>query len=134
MQKQPVRAYNWDEVPFRELKPGIIQRGFRSDGVMVTYNYLEPGCQGSPHSHPFDQIFMIIRGRVKLHVEDQIFDCGPGSVVRIPPHHVHWVEPPAPEDGVAINLDIFGPAREDYLDIVAYQEDDFSTASAGNAP
>lgn len=123
--KKPIKAYNWDEVPERELKPGIIQRGFRSDGVMVTYNYLQPGCKGSPHSHPFDQIFMVIQGRVTLHVEEQTFDCKPGTVVRIPPHYVHYVDPPSPEDGVAINVDIFGPAREDYLNIVAYQDDDF---------
>ena len=126
MTTQEVTVYNWANIPERELKPGIIQRGFRSDGVMVTYNYLEPGCKGSPHSHPFDQIFMIIKGKVKLHVEDQVFECSEGSVVRIPPHHMHWVEPPLAEDGVAINLDIFGPVREDYLNIVAYQKDNFS--------
>jgi quercetin dioxygenase-like cupin family protein len=124
--KVKVKAYNWEEIPSRELKPGIIQRGFRSDGVLVTYNYLEPGCQGSPHSHPFDQIFMIIQGRVKLHVEDQLFDCRPGTVIRIPAHHVHYVEPPSAEDGTAINVDIFGPVREDYLPIVAYQGNEFS--------
>ncbi len=121
-----VKVYDWNDIPSRVLKPGIIQRGFRSKGVLVTYNYLEPGCQGSPHKHSFDQLFMIIKGRVKLHVEDEVFDCGPTSVVRIPADHMHWVEPPDPEDGVAINLDIFGPMREDYLDIVAYQDDDFS--------
>jgi quercetin dioxygenase-like cupin family protein len=125
-EKKAVKAYHWDDSPSRELKPGIIQRGFRSDGVLVTYNYLEPGCQGSPHSHPFDQIFMIVQGRVKLHVEDQLFDCPAGTVIRIPAHHVHYVEPPAPEDGMAINVDIFGPVREDYLPIVAYQGDEFS--------
>ncbi|MDQ0137532.1 quercetin dioxygenase-like cupin family protein [Neorhizobium galegae] len=124
--KKSIKAYNWDDIPERELKPGIIQRGFRGDGVMVTYNYLQPGCKGSPHSHPFDQIFMVIQGRVTLHVEEQTFDCKPGTVIRIPPHHTHYVDPPSPEDGVAINVDIFGLAREDYLNIVAYQDDDFS--------
>ena len=124
--KKTIKAYHWDDIPERELKPGIIQRGFRSDGVMVTYNYLHPGCKGSPHSHPFDQIFMVIQGRVTLHVEEQTFDCTPGTVIRIPPHYMHYVDPPSPEDGVAINVDIFGPAREDYLNIVAYQDDDFS--------
>lgn len=120
-----ITVYKWEDIPERELKPGIIQRGFRSNGVMVTYNYLEPGCKGSPHSHPFDQIFMILKGKVKLHIEDKVFNCSEGSIVRIPPHHTHWVEPPLPEDGVAINLDIFGPVREDYLNIVAYQKEIF---------
>jgi quercetin dioxygenase-like cupin family protein len=124
--KKMLKTYHWNDIPDRELKPGIIQRGFRSDGVMVTYNYLQPGCKGSPHSHPFDQIFMVIQGRVQLHVEDQVFDCPAGTVIRIPPDYVHYVDPPTPEDGVAINVDIFGPAREDYLNIVSYQDDEFS--------
>ena len=123
--KSLVKHHNWKDVPARELKPGIIQRGFRSENVMVTYNLLNPGCQGSPHSHTFDQIFMIIQGRVKLHVEDEVFDCGVGSVVRIPAGATHWVEAPSPEDGTAINLDIFGPVRADYLPIVSYQDAEF---------
>lgn len=107
--KKPIKAYHWNDIPSRELKPGIVQRGFRSEGVMVTYNYLEPGCQGSPHSHPFDQIFMIVKGRVTLHVEDQTFDCREGTVIRIPADYVHYVDPPRPEDGVAINVDILAP-------------------------
>lgn len=121
--KKPITAYNWADIPQRELKPGIIQRGFRSDNVLVTYNHLHPGCKGSPHSHPHDQLFMIIQGRVTLHVEEQVFDCPAGTVIRIPAGYVHWVEPPTEEDGPAINLDIFGPVREDYLGIVAYQSE-----------
>lgn len=124
--KPPIKVHHWNDVPSRELKPGIIQRGFRSENVMITYNMLNPGCQGSPHSHEFDQLFMIIQGRVKLHVEEQVFECTAGSIVRIPAHYVHWVEAPLPEDGTAINLDIFGPVREDYLPIVAYQGEDFA--------
>ena len=124
--KKEIPVYNWDDIPSRELKPGIFQRGFRSDGVMVTYNYLEPGCKGSAHSHPFDQIFMVIKGRVTLHVEEQTIECVPGTIVRIPAHYVHYVDPPSAADGTAITVDISGPARKDYLNIVSYQTDDFA--------
>jgi quercetin dioxygenase-like cupin family protein len=123
-----VTAFKWDEIPSKQVRPGITMRGFRGDKVLVTYNILEPGLTPGPHSHPFDQIFMILKGKVKLHIEDQVFECGPGSVVRIPPNAVHWAEGPSPEDGPAINMDIFGPAREDYLHLVTYQTDEFSKA------
>ena len=118
---EKVQAYNWNDIPPHEPRAGITMRGFRGDKVLVTYNMLTPDFAPGPHRHPFDQIFMIIKGRVKLHVEDQVFDCVAGTVVRIPPNALHWAEAPAPEDGVAINIDIFGPAREDYLHLVKYQ-------------
>jgi quercetin dioxygenase-like cupin family protein len=121
-----VKAYNWQDIPSKEPRTGITMRGFRGDKVLVTYNVLTPDLTPGPHSHPFDQIFMLINGRVKLHVEDQVFDCGPGTVVRIPPNAVHWAEAPSPEDGPAINIDVFGPAREDYLHLVTYQTDSFA--------
>jgi quercetin dioxygenase-like cupin family protein len=122
----PVRAYNWQDVPSKEPRAGITMRGFRGDNVLVTYNLLAPDLKPGPHSHPFDQIFMLIKGRVKLHVGEQVFDCTAGTVVRIPPNVVHWADPPAPEDGVAVNIDVFGPAREDYLHLVTYQTDAFA--------
>ena len=122
-----VKAYNWKDIPSKQPRPGITMRGFRGDKVLVTYNILEPGLAPGPHSHPFDQIFMIMKGRVKLHVEEQVFDCGQGSVVRIPANATHWAEAPSPEDGPAINIDVFGPAREDYLHLVTYQEDAFAS-------
>jgi quercetin dioxygenase-like cupin family protein len=128
-----VKAYNWQDIPAKQPRQGITMRGFRGDGVLVTYNILTPDFAPGPHSHPFDQVFMVIKGRVKLHVEDQVFDCGPGSVVRIPPNAMHWADAPSPEDGPAINIDVFGPAREDYLHLVQYQEDEFATLATGKA-
>jgi quercetin dioxygenase-like cupin family protein len=89
--------------------------------VLVTHNLLAPGMEPSPHSHPFEQVFMLLEGRAKLHIGDEVHDCGPGTVLRIPPNVIHWAEPPKPEDGVAVNVDIFSPVREDYLPLVEYQ-------------
>ncbi len=125
-----VTLHNWQDIPAHEPRAGITMRGFRGDKVLVTYNLLTPDFTPGPHKHPFDQIFMLITGKVKLHVEDQVFECGPGSVVRIPPNAMHWAEAPAPEDGVAVNIDVFGPAREDYLHLVKYQTDEFAPKTA----
>jgi quercetin dioxygenase-like cupin family protein len=119
MPKTP--AYNWQDIPVRTPRPGITQRGFRSDNVLVTHNLLAPGMEPNPHSHPFEQVFMLLEGRVRLHIGEEVHDCGPGTVLRIPPNVVHWAEPPKPEDGIAVNVDIFSPVRDDYLPLVEYQ-------------
>ena len=51
---------------------------------------------------------------------DQVFDCGPGSMVRVPPDVVHYAE--AVGDEVCLNLDVFAPVRKDYLHLVDYQK------------
>ena len=118
-----VTAYNWDSIPATEVRPGVTQRAFRGDDSLVTYNTLAPGMEPRPHSHPFDQVFMLISGRVILHIGDETIPCGPGTVVQIPRDVLHWAEAPRPEDGVAINIDVFSPVREDYLPLVAYQRE-----------
>lgn len=120
-----VPVYNWNDIPSRELRRGIIQRVFRGNQVVIGYNLLHPGMATNPHSHDFEQLFLLLSGRVKLHIGEQVFDCGPGTIVRIPPHTMHWAESPRPEDGIAVNMDIFSPIREDYYELTAYQTDKF---------
>jgi quercetin dioxygenase-like cupin family protein len=117
----PTPVYNWERIPSMQPRPGLTMRAFRGDNVLVTYNLIGPDLVPNPHRHPFEQVFMLIEGRVRLHIEDAVHDCGPGTVLRIPPDALHWVEPPAPADGVAVNIDIFSPARADYLPLTEYQ-------------
>lgn len=113
--------YNWETIPAFDYD-GIPVRGFRGDNVGIAYSELHPGAKMKPpHSHDFEQIFMILKGRVRLHVGDRVHECGPGSIIRIPPNVEHWVEPPRKEDGVAINLDVFSPIRADFEMLTAYQ-------------
>jgi hypothetical protein len=128
MTDRPVPLYNLDEIPTLYPRQGVVQRVFRGSGVCVSFSELHPDMEPTPHSHPWEQIFMILKGRVKLHVGDQVFDMRDRSFVRIPPNVVHYSEPPRPEDGVALNLDIFSPLRPDYFELTAYQTDDFGTS------
>ena len=123
-----IPLYNLNEIPALHPREGIVQRVFRGTGVGVSYAELHPGMKAGPHSHPWEQIFILLKGRVKLHVDDQVFEMVEGSFVRIPPNAVHYSEPPRPEDGVALNLDIFTPLRPDFLPLTQYQTDDFGTS------
>ena len=83
---------------------------------MVVLNRIKPDMQPGPHSHPFEQLVLILQGRTRLHVGDEVLECGPGSMVRVPPNVVHYAEPVG--DEVCLNLDVFAPVRADYLHLV----------------
>jgi len=54
-----------------------------------------PAGGGSPagmHIHAFDQIFYILSGTMSIEVEDQRYDCSPGSLIIFPAgvQHRNW--------------------------------------------
>ena len=116
--------YNWDSLPKEVVRAGVERAGFRGEDVLLVMNWLEPGMDLNPHSHPFEQVVYIVSGRVRFHIDGTDFDAGPGSVIRIPPNAMHYGEPIGDEP--ALNLDIFSPIREDYRHLVDYQEPDFN--------
>ena len=62
----------------------------------------------------------VSRRHASLHVGDEVLECGPGSMVRVPPDVIHYAE--AVGDEVCLNLDVFAPVRVDYLHLVEYQK------------
>ena len=75
----------------RHRAEGLSRNGGRGELRRVASDH-----EAGPHSHPWEQIFILLKGRVTLHVDDQVFQMEAGSVVRIPPDVVHWAEPPSP--------------------------------------
>lgn len=41
------------------------------------------------HSHPWEHEIFILEGRVRIRVEDQVFELGPNTAIYIPPNKVH---------------------------------------------
>jgi quercetin dioxygenase-like cupin family protein len=114
-------AANWDEIPDEEARPGIRRRGFGNDDCLLVYNECRPGMALRPHSHDFDQIAMITRGRAVFHVGDAGHEVGPGSVLLIRAGEEHYIEPVG--DETVHNIDVFVPLREDYRHLVAWMDD-----------
>jgi quercetin dioxygenase-like cupin family protein len=71
-----------------------------------------------PHSHDFDQIAMITAGRARYHIADEVDEVGPGSVMLIRAGVEHYIEPIGQE--TVENIDIFAPARDDYLHLIEW--------------
>ena len=114
---------NWDTLEKEWVREGIERVGFRGEDTLLVMNWMQPGMEPGPHSHPFEQIAVIVQGTVRFHVGDEVYDAGPGSMIRIPPDVEHWGE--VIGDEPAMNLDVFNPIREDYKHLVEHQKGDF---------
>lgn len=118
--RMPVR---WEDLPRFPVREHISRAGFRGEEVLLVMNWLEKGMTLGLHSHPFEQIAVVLTGRMRWTVGEETFEVGAGEVLRVPPGVVHGGIPIS--DEVVMNLDIFCPIREDYLPIVAHQDADF---------
>lgn len=124
-QNQKARVYSWDTMPKESVRPGVSRVGFRGDDTLMVMNWLDPGMEVNPHSHPFEQLVYIIQGRMRFIIDDEELEIGAGSVVRIPPGVEHCGEPIGDEQ--VMNLDVFSPIRDDYRHLVDYQNADFGS-------
>jgi quercetin dioxygenase-like cupin family protein len=108
----------WDDIPSEPVRPGVRRRGFGNDEVLLVLNECEPGMDVRPHSHDFDQIALITKGRAIYHIGVEANEVGPGTVMLIPAGVEHYIEPVG--DEVVENIDVFAPAREDYLHLIEW--------------
>jgi len=72
---------------------------------------LAAGVAVPVHSHPHDQMTLVLSGRLDFTLGDETREIGPGDTVVIPggvPHGVPRTH------GVCKLIDVFAPARTDY--------------------
>jgi quercetin dioxygenase-like cupin family protein len=111
-------AFTWDEIPDEPVRPGVRRSGFGTQDCLLVLNHCEPGMDVRPHSHDFDQIAMITKGRAIYHIGDEPNEVGPGSIMLIPAGAEHYIEPVG--DETVENIDVFAPARADYLHLIEW--------------
>jgi mannose-6-phosphate isomerase-like protein (cupin superfamily) len=128
-----ITMYRWGELPRQTLFEGTLSRtALRTDAAIVTFNWFQPDAPRSlPHTHPFDQLVMVVEGRLNLEIDGEILVMQPGSAIRVPPGapHTAW---PAGDDPV-LNIDVFGTVREDYLFLTRHQREIFDGAPTTGA-
>jgi quercetin dioxygenase-like cupin family protein len=91
--------------------PGVELRAIAGTNLMLSVVRLEPESIVQDHSHPHEQMGILLEGKVEFTVGDVTRLLGPGDMWRIPSNVVHRVR--AVESSLAI--DIFSPIRQDYL-------------------
>jgi len=106
-----MQAYTWESTAEEQLTDRIKRRMIVGTKEMLVRWEFRKGAVAARHSHPHEQIVMMIAGRLRLTVGDVDKVMMPGDIVVIPPDVLH--EAMALEDTIV--LDIFSPPREDFL-------------------
>ncbi|MFN4261150.1 MAG: cupin domain-containing protein [Gemmataceae bacterium] len=91
--------------------PGVQIRTCAGEHMMLSVVDIEPGAVVEEHSHPHEQMGMVLAGRALFTIGGEQKTLQPGDLYRIPGHVPHQVV--ALEQPVRA-LDIFYPIREDY--------------------
>lgn len=99
------------QVPYREIAPGARIRTMWGDDIMVSVVDLEPGSQVPSHTHPNEQMGMVLEGSMRMVIGGETRDLKQGDVYLAPSNQEHSVTNVELFTRV---LDIFSPPREDY--------------------
>jgi quercetin dioxygenase-like cupin family protein len=92
--------------------PGVTIFTCAAEKMMLSYVELAPHAVVEEHSHPHEQVGMLLEGRAQFFIGNEQKTLQRGDRYRIPGHVKHRVV--ALDEG-AKALDIFCPIREDYL-------------------
>jgi quercetin dioxygenase-like cupin family protein len=92
--------------------PGVEIRTAAGTNLMISVVHLEPGSVVSEHSHPHEQMGILLEGKLEFTVGGVTRVLGPGDMWRIPGGVVHGVRTLAQP---AVAIDVFHPIRADYL-------------------
>ena len=108
----------WDDILLETMAEGISRRVFTGGKTMLAQIYLKKGAIVPWHSHVNEQMSWIVEGLAKFTIGEegspdrQEVILSPGDVLFIPSNVPHTAE--ALEDSV--DVDIFNPPRQDWLD------------------
>ena len=103
----------FDDVRSFELAAGMTGRPLFGSSAMLNLIEFEPGSTVPVHSHPHEQVGLILRGMQALVVDGGPHELGPmeGYVIPGGVEHSAFCGPEG-----ALVLDVFNPVREDYLE------------------
>jgi quercetin dioxygenase-like cupin family protein len=107
--------YRWDDMPKEQITDQLSRRLVTGDRMMLAHVYLDKGCIVPQHSHENEQITYILSGALRFWIGesgDEVVDVRAGEVLHIPSGVLHKAE--ALED--TLDVDIFSPPRQDWLD------------------
>ena len=106
--------YKLEEIEQRELLPGLLVRFVHSDNMTLAYWEIEAGSEMPLHSHPHEQIGMVYAGQAKMRIGNKRRIVEKGDFCIMPPNVEH--EATCLGDESFVMLDIFYPAREDFIE------------------
>lgn len=110
-----VALFRWEDIPLERVNDLLDRKLITGERMMLTHVYLKKGCIVPLHSHEHEQLSYILEGALQFFAgedETQEIVVRTGEVLHIPSNVFHKAI--ALED--TLDVDIFSPPRQDWLD------------------
>ena len=107
--------YRWEDLPKEPLKEDLSRRLISTERMMLAQVFLEKGAVVPLHSHENEQLTYILEGTLRFWLgedESDTVDVRAGEVLHIP----SWLPHKAEALEATLDVDIFNPPRQDWLD------------------
>lgn len=114
MSQHGVTFYRWEDMPKEEVTAMLSRRLITGSRMMLAHVYLKKGCVVPRHQHENEQLTYLLQGALHFWIgEDgsEEVTVRAGEVLHLPTWVWHKAE--ALED--TLDVDIFSPPREDWL-------------------
>ncbi len=105
------RVQRLDSIGHFALADGVRARALFGNATMLNLVELDPGAIVPEHSHPHEQMGIVLSGEIVMIFEGEERPCHPMDAMHIPSGVVHGAYA-GPEGAVV--LDVFVPIREDF--------------------
>jgi quercetin dioxygenase-like cupin family protein len=115
MSTSTVTHSTWETVPQERVTDLLSRKLITGERIMLAHVFLSRGCIVPRHSHDNEQFTYVLQGSLKFWIgedESEVVMVRAGEVLHIPSNVPHKAE--AMED--TLDMDIFSPPRQDWLD------------------
>jgi quercetin dioxygenase-like cupin family protein len=79
----------WPDVPVEPVLPGVTRQRLDTQHMTVVRYQYEPDTFFPAHTHPEEQVVLVLCGEIEFTVADLRVCAAAGNVVVIPPYAVH---------------------------------------------
>ena len=103
---------DWTKIPIEKTAEGIERQMIVGQNVMICRFRFAPFVVTAEHSHPHEQMTLVVQGKVKFIISGEERIVSAGDVLHFPPNNRHGATMLEEE---VILIDVFSPIREDFL-------------------
>ena len=80
-----------DDTRLRELVNPLHDAGFPAR-YSLAHAIVESGKKSTPHKMLTSEVYYILEGQGRMHIENETADVGHGDMISIPPGATQWIE------------------------------------------
>jgi quercetin dioxygenase-like cupin family protein len=79
----------WSDLPAERVMAGVTRQRVDAQHMTVLRYRYEPGAHFPAHSHPEEQVVLVLSGEIEFMVANRPVSAAAGSMLVIPPQTVH---------------------------------------------